>query len=150
VNIGHDVKGGSGDDSGKIDSGGTLGPVTIGGSLLGGSGAQNTFMDSNNVVHGGQIFGVGDSGAVTIDHNVQGADGVYSGAIVTFAKLAGISVGGSILGGGSDRAGASTRGVGRAGGAAVTGGLTGTPAECGNCQGHRLLCHPAAAAWPAG
>ena len=66
----------------------TLGPVTIGGSLIGGSGSIS-----------GEIGSTLEMGAVKIGHDVLGGSGFISGLINTSDKLAGVSIGGSLIGG---------------------------------------------------
>jgi hypothetical protein len=99
VSIGHNIVGGASNESAKIDSAGKLTSVTIRGSLLGGSGAQDTFTDGNAIVHSGQVFAVGDIGAVSIGHDVQGAGGSFSGTVRAHGDLASAFVGGALVGG---------------------------------------------------
>jgi hypothetical protein len=67
---------------------GTIGPVTIGGSLIGGA-----------TVLSGAIVSGGDMGAVKIGHDVQGSLGPSSGHIRSGGKLASVKIGGSLIGG---------------------------------------------------
>ena len=94
VKIGHDLRGGSGANSGFIDCSGKIASAIIGGSLLGGS-VNNT----------GEILSGGDLGRVTIGHNVQGGSGINSGFIDSNGEVAGVSIGGALIGGSSDRSG---------------------------------------------
>jgi hypothetical protein len=88
VNIGHDLQGSSGLDSGRIRVfGGHLAGVTVGGSVIGGS---NT---------GGQISSFGHMGLVKIGHDLLGGLGAVSGTIIGLGNLAGVTVGGSLIGG---------------------------------------------------
>ena len=77
---------------------GTVGSVTIGGSLIGGA------ADSS-----GRIFSTGDMGAVKIGFDVEGGSGKNAG-IETDGKLGGITIGGSLLGGSADNCGEITSG----------------------------------------
>jgi hypothetical protein len=62
----------------------TLGSVTVGGSLIGGSTTTS-----------GEIRSTGDMGAVKIGGNVQGGSGGSSGIIGSDGKIASVSIGGS-------------------------------------------------------
>jgi hypothetical protein len=97
VKIGGSVWGGDGDGSGRIDAGGSLKRVTIGGSVFGGNADQH---EGNGTINSlGQIRAVGDMGRVTIGEDVRGGTGLYSGKIATGGKLAGVTIGGSLIGG---------------------------------------------------
>lgn len=76
------------DVQGGLD--GKLGPVTIGGSLIGGAAANSGRIQSN-----------GDLGAVIVTGDVLGGTGTSSGSILSFAKLASVSIGGSLIGHGT-------------------------------------------------
>jgi hypothetical protein len=67
---------------------GTIGSVTVGGSLIGGSDT-----DSGSIRAGGNI------GAVAIGQDMQGSSGQFSGMITSNGKLASAKIGGSIIGG---------------------------------------------------
>jgi hypothetical protein len=129
VKIGHDLRGGSGSQSGFIDSNtDKLAGVSIGGSLIGGSNTSS-----------GEIFSVGDMGAVTIDRDFVG--GSISGTNATLDKsgfiqslggrIASVSIGGSIISGadtstaGSLTSNASIRAEDDVGSVTVTGSLIG-------------------------
>ena len=77
-----------------INVSGTIGPVTIGGSLIGG-GPPNS----------GRISSTGDMGAVKIGHDVQGGTGSTSGFIDNGGKLTSITIGGSLIGGAGSNSG---------------------------------------------
>ena len=96
VKIAHDMV------AGNIDSAGTLAGVTIGGSLIG--------MDAST----GKIQSTGDMGMVKIAHDMRGGAQPQSGAIISLAKLAGVTIGGSFIGGSLSNAGTifSTGGMG--------------------------------------
>ncbi len=81
---------------------GAIGPISIGGSLLGG--------DSNT---SGRISATGAIGAVKIGQHLQGGFGQGSGAIVGSGAtgIASLSVGGSLLGAGGSGSGATFGGV---------------------------------------
>ncbi len=105
VTISHDVRGSSGFGSGRIQSNGTLalvGGVTIGGSLIGGS---NIGM-AGSPISSGSIFSAGDMGVVKIADDVLGGTG-YGGIIQSNGKLAGVQIGGSLIGGLSTDSGGS-------------------------------------------
>ena len=71
---------------------GTLSSVTIGGSLIGGAADFS-----------GRVFTQGDMGMVKIGHDVQGGAGLQSGYLGSgLGKLAGVSIGGSLIGDGMD------------------------------------------------
>jgi hypothetical protein len=72
-------------------AGATLGPVTIGGSLIGGSSDFS-----------GAIQSLGDMGAVRVGRDVRGGSGGGSGLINSRGKVAGVAVGGSLIGGDSN------------------------------------------------
>ena len=97
IKIGHDLVGRSAPDSGKIDSGGKIASITIGGSLVGGERAYDDLpADLHGVVHKGQIFAVGDIGAVKIGHDLTNGTGSASGDIQTMGSIIrGVTVGGS-------------------------------------------------------
>jgi hypothetical protein len=80
----------------NVDDGtdGTIGSVSIGGSLIGGSSTQS-----------GRIFSSGDMGLVKIGHDLQGGTGGSSGAISSLGKLAGVTIGGSLFGGSNTNSG---------------------------------------------
>lgn len=66
---------------------GTIGAVTVGGSLIGGSGAGS-----------GSLLSSWDMGAVKITGDVVGGLGTSSGQINSQGKLASVSIGGSLIG----------------------------------------------------
>jgi hypothetical protein len=72
----------------------TIGSVTIGGSLIGGSGSNS-----------GEIFSFGNMGPVKIRHDVQGGSGLDSGFISSGGTLASMAIGGSLIGGSGDESG---------------------------------------------
>ncbi|MBO0700461.1 MAG: hypothetical protein J2P46_18835, partial [Zavarzinella sp.] len=67
---------------------GKIGPVLIGGSLIGGAGTET-----------GWVFSAGDMGMVTIRGDLSGGSGSRSGRVEAQGKLAGATVGGSVRGG---------------------------------------------------
>lgn len=85
-NVNHDVSGIFLNVSNSNNA--TLGPVTIGGSLIGSS-------DQN----GGEIFSDSDMGAVKIGHDLQGGSGENAGFISCGGVLGPVTVGGSLIGG---------------------------------------------------
>ncbi len=101
VKIGHDMVGGAGSDSGLIFSGGELASVTIGGSLVGGAGTGS-----------GKIFSGKEMGKVKIGHDFIGGSITgstatldQSGYITSFERIAGVTIGGSIISGIDDSTG---------------------------------------------
>jgi hypothetical protein len=98
VRIGGDLVGGAGIGSGQIGSGAKMGSVTIGGSLIGGA-----------ATFSGYVYGVTGVGPVTIGHDLVGGSAREAGTIAhigTSGKIASVTIGGSIIGGGGDFAGA--------------------------------------------
>jgi hypothetical protein len=73
---------------------GTIGSVTIGGSLVGGAGPDK-----------GWILAGGDIGPVRVGHDIVGGAVEPSGEISTLGKLAGVTIGGSLIGGASRQSG---------------------------------------------
>jgi hypothetical protein len=99
VQIGGNVVGSQGIYSGSIFAAGSLDNVTVGGALEGGAGGPS-----------GAIIANGNMGQVTIGKGVQGAAGEYSGSILaggTMAALAGetVTVGGALVGGAGNYSG---------------------------------------------
>ena len=72
----------------RIDVVGSIGPVTIGGSLIGGTQTAS-----------GAIFTSQSIGAVKIGHHLQGGTGGGSGQIDAGTGIASVTIGGSIIGG---------------------------------------------------
>jgi hypothetical protein len=115
VKIGHDVRGGAGDDSGLIKANGTLTTVQIGGTVIGGSGQQSgsihSFTKIGTVTIGGDLRGgrdlfsgsifttTGEIGSVTIRGTVQATPLIgnvpdHSAAIVSGTKIGTVRIGG--------------------------------------------------------
>ncbi len=67
---------------------GNIGPVNIGGSMIGGT-----------AVGSGSIFTDGSIGPIRIGHDIRGGTGAASGFISTIANIASVAVGGSFIGG---------------------------------------------------
>jgi hypothetical protein len=67
---------------------GTLGPVTIGGSMIGG-----------DTIYSGSLGTTGGIGSVKIGRDIRGGAGFGSGLISTEFNLASVTVGGSVVGG---------------------------------------------------
>ncbi len=87
VQIGGDPRGGTGADSGRIRTGGPPGPVVVNGSLLGSGPGSATIFSADNM---GQVLITGD---------VRGGTGPASGRIVTsVGAIAGVTIGGSLIG----------------------------------------------------
>jgi len=90
------VKGTMKDASLDVSGGkdGKLGPVTIGVSLIGGSGVRS-----------GTLHSSGDMGLVKIGSDVSGGSNNGAGAILSDGKIAGVTIGGALNGGGTFAAG---------------------------------------------
>jgi hypothetical protein len=86
--------GGKGDYSGEISASGDVGAVTVGGALEGGAGFGT-----------GEIFAGGNLGQVQIGGNVMGSGGNASGSIIANGSLTGVTVGGALEGGAGDYSG---------------------------------------------
>ncbi len=97
ITFGSDLLG-VGTESGKIDCGGSLGSLTIDGSLRGGVGDFNTVTDGHGILHSGQVFAVGPILHVRIDGDLAGGSGMFSGAIHSHTAIGSVSIGGSVLG----------------------------------------------------
>jgi hypothetical protein len=82
LNVAGDVK------EAIIFAAGTIGPVTVGGSLIGGAASQS-----------GSITARDGLGLVTIGGSIRGGGGVTSGAVACTQDVAGVTVGGSLVGG---------------------------------------------------
>jgi hypothetical protein len=118
VTIGGSLIGGAGQQSGLLSSGGDMGPVKIGRDVLGGSGHFTGFIIAvtlTSVSIGGSLIGssgadsgaveAADLGAVTIGHDVQGGSGEASGFIFSNSKIASVTIGGSLIGGSNTSSG---------------------------------------------
>lgn len=118
VKIGGDLIGAAGGATGYV-RGTNLGSVTVGGSLLGGSGVENAgrilaYQSIDVVKIGGSVIGGttarsggvtagGNIGKVTITGDVAGS--AESSGSVTAAKLGTVKIGGALKGGGGDFSG---------------------------------------------
>ncbi len=91
----------------------TIGPVTIGGSLVGGVSDDS-----------GKIRADGAIGAVRIGGDVQGGAGLFSGSITAIGHIPSITVGGSLIGGSNVSAG-SIFSFGNMGPVKITGDVVG-------------------------
>jgi hypothetical protein len=91
VKIGHDLRAGSGGDSGNIllGDGVNLTSVTIGGSLIGGALEKSGYISTST----------GNIGPVTVTGSVQGGAGDNSGSIQSGGTLGNVTIGGSLIGG---------------------------------------------------
>jgi hypothetical protein len=92
VRVNGNVQGGGGNGSGDISTVSTLAGVTVGGSLLGGTGNISGRIFSSKAM--GLVRVIGD-----VEGDVQVAGGITSGIISTNSTLAGVTIGGSLLGG---------------------------------------------------
>jgi hypothetical protein len=90
----------------------TLGKVVIGGSLIGGIGAES-----------GTIESLGDMGPITVRGDVIGGSGPGAGGIDVGGKLASLTILGSIIGGSADFFGTLGGGIFREGQVAVAGSI---------------------------
>lgn len=98
VKIGGNLRGDLGAESGKIDVQGNLVSLTIGGSVIGGAGAANTYTDTDSVIHRGQVFAGGNIGPVKVAHDVRGGVGIDTGRIQAGGSMGAVAVGGSVVG----------------------------------------------------
>ena len=113
VKIGHDVTGGAGIGSGKINSAfgmGGIDSLTIGGSLVGGggSGSGRVQMGDGTVTIGGSIVGGGDTEAgvltagslksLVIKGDIIGGSSERSGHVFSNGMIKSMTVGGSVRG----------------------------------------------------
>ena len=94
VSVGGSLVGGAGDYSGEISASGNIAGVTVGGSLDGGAG-----FGSGEIVAGGNL------GPVKIGGSVLGSVGDASGSIIADGNIAGVTVVGSLDGGAGDYSG---------------------------------------------
>jgi len=94
VTVGGSLRGGAGNDSGEISASGNVAGVTVKGSLDGGAGFGT-----------GEIYTGGNLGPVQIGGSVQGSGGNTSGSIIAVGDLAGVTVKGSLVGGAGDYSG---------------------------------------------
>jgi len=114
VKVGGALIGAAGTDSGAIFAQGDLGPVTIGAGVLGSSGDASGFIGADfavgNITITGSLVGGsttssgvlscknGNMGFVKITGDVRGGSGGDSGFIDVNGSLAGVSIGGSLIG----------------------------------------------------
>src|SRR6266853_1174312 len=155
VKIGKDILG---EATGSIscETGGTIGSVTVGGSLIGGSGAR-----SGSVLAGNNASSTATLGKVAIGGSVKGGSGANSGEIFSESSLgavrigfdlvggstqpvlwaegsqsAGVKVGGSIFGGSGDNSGGMDLRSGTLTGKVVIGGsiIAGSASDTGLVQ----------------
>ncbi len=94
VTVTGSLVGGAADYSGEISASGDVGGVTVGGSLEGGAGFGS-----------GEIYTGGNLGQVTIGGSVVGSLGNASGSIIAYGNLTGVKVAGSVDGGTGDYSG---------------------------------------------
>ncbi len=87
VTIGGSLIGGSAPDSGRISSTGEIGAVKIRYDVQGGTGVQSGYIESGGLL-----------GAVKIGHDVLGGAGTESGSIRASGKLVSVTIGGSLIG----------------------------------------------------
>lgn len=102
------VTGGSGDESGKISTGGDIDSLTLGSaaqpaSLIGGSGNYNT--SAQGFFELGQVFAAGEIARLRIFGGVTGGDGALS-AQVRADAIRSAFIGGNVMGGAGDGSGA--------------------------------------------
>jgi hypothetical protein len=95
IKIEGDIIAGNANGSGKVDSGGTLASVTVGGSLDGDASRHGA---GGSVSDAGQILSVGAMGPVRIGGDVLGGFASQTGRIVSMDTIASVTLGGSLLG----------------------------------------------------
>ncbi|MGB8167969.1 MAG: hypothetical protein WCF18_10795, partial [Chthoniobacteraceae bacterium] len=112
VKIKQNLQGGTGDESGKITSGGKLASLTLGspelrGSIFGGAGNYDTTIESGDQL--GQVYAAGTIGSVTVFGDVLGnssnSDGGAYSAQVRGLSIASVTVHGNLEGGLGDHSG---------------------------------------------
>jgi hypothetical protein len=94
---------------------GTIGPVTIGGSLIGGALAHQS----------GSITARNGLGLVRIGGSIIGGSGIASGAVLCTQDIAGVAVGGSLIGGPGFTSGMIFSAEGATGPVKITGDIVG-------------------------
>jgi len=94
VSVGGSIAGGTGTYSGEISASGSIAGVTVGGSLTGSVGFGS-----------GEIIAGGNLGSVKIGGSVQGSIGNASGSIIADGNIAGVTVVGSLTGGAGSNSG---------------------------------------------
>jgi hypothetical protein len=109
---------------------GTIGPVTIGGSLIGGALAHQS----------GSITARNGLGLVRIGGSIIGGSGIASGAVLCTQDIAGVTVGGSLIGGPGFTSGMIFSVEGTTGPVKITGDIVGgTGAFSGRVFGQTKL-----------
>jgi hypothetical protein len=123
VKIAGSILGGTADEGGKITSGGKLASLTVGGSLIGGSGDYDTTAGDLDEI--GQVFALGALGPVKISQHLSGGSGQHSGEIRA-ASIQSVSMGTYLEGGSGNFSGGFTSTSGDIGpvtmGASIDGG----------------------------
>lgn len=94
ISIGGSLIGGDEEQSGRISSFGDMGAVSILGDLIGGDGANS-----------GQIFSSGKLASVTIGGALIGDDGLESGRVASSLSLGAVKVAGDVIGGDGEGSG---------------------------------------------
>lgn len=123
LQIGRDLRGGSNLGTGAIQADTGIGPIKIGGSIIGGTDAESGFILINagglgsltvgeSLIGGpkansAHVFvGQGGIGPVKIGRDVIGRDGNLSGRIeAVTGRIASVTIGGSLIGADGDRSG---------------------------------------------
>ena len=95
VTIGGSLIGGAIEHAGQIQATGAIGPVKIGGDLVGGGGKSSGNVHSS----------AGGIASVSVGGTIFGGGGDISGVIDSFLLLGSVKVGGDLIGGGGDFAG---------------------------------------------
>jgi autotransporter family porin len=103
VSIGQNISAGYFDESGKIQCGGSLKSLSVGGSILGGAGNEGT---SGVATAQGEVAVAGTLGTLMVADDVIGAAGDYSAGIRAYGGMGGVTIGGDIVGGAADHSGA--------------------------------------------
>lgn len=88
VTIGGSLIGGAAANAGRISASGDIGRITIKGSMIGDSGQAS-----------GQIGTAGSIASVTIGGDLKGADGVNSGQLVSQGAIGSVRITGDVIGG---------------------------------------------------
>lgn len=96
VNVGVDLAGNAGANSGTIFASGTMGVVDIAGSIIGFAGSPGGQPPLNN----GQIFSQGTVASIHVGGDLEGGSNPGSGSVLSWGTIASIVVDGSLIGGG--------------------------------------------------
>jgi hypothetical protein len=101
--VGQTIVGGTGYAmNGFLGAGGTVGPIKIGGSVIGGN-ADDSSMVETGCIAGGRLTSIKISGSLIAGTATNGGTLGFSGAIVSLNDIASISIGGNVVGSSTNR-----------------------------------------------